>query len=196
MIYNFLISIHSQAKLEGEGGTLYQNGGGSNTSAVFNPDSSEISLTIPSSDAPYDAPYQQWDNEGRAVGYAPDPRIYAPQPKKPESLLPGAVGNHTPTTRTAPLPHESTDTVAWELQTNAEQGQSYRLSPIPSEALHNPYDDSTTFQSPTTMYAPLAGPPPSSSVATGEYAFSAPSHSFSGGRGRASPPPPSYVSRQ
>ncbi|OAX38703.1 hypothetical protein K503DRAFT_740762 [Rhizopogon vinicolor AM-OR11-026] len=171
-----------QAKLESESETLYQNGG-ANTSAVFNPGSSDTTLTIPltsHSDAPYDAPYQRWDSEGRAVGYAPDPRIYAPQPQKLENPFP--IGNKTPTIATAPLRQESTDTVSWELQTNAGQGQSYRLDAITPEPLRNPYDDKTISEPATTSYAPPAGPPPSSATA-GAYA-------------ERMSPPPTYLSRQ
>jgi len=178
--------------LESASRTLYQNGG-SNTSAVFNPHASDTTLTIPltsSSDAPYDPPYQQWDSEGRAVGYAPDPRIYAPQPKRFENPFP--VGNKTSTVGTIPLRHESTDTVAWELQTNAEQGQSYRLdavTPVP-EPLQNPFDDGMSSEPATASYAPPAGPPPSSATA-GAYAL----HSFTTSPEKTSPPP-SYISRQ
>ncbi|KAJ8591977.1 hypothetical protein M405DRAFT_788130 [Rhizopogon salebrosus TDB-379] len=185
-----------QAKLENESGTLYQHGG-SNTSAVFNPDSSNSNLTIPlhsSSDIPYDSPYQQWDSEGRAVGYFPDPRIHAPQPKMPASPFPA--DSRTPTIGTVPLRHESTDTVAWELQTNAEQGQSYPLGSITPEPLQNPFDNMAGSEPATTSYAPPAGPPPSSSATAGGYAFTAPLSSFSGGPGTTSPPPPSYLSRQ
>lgn len=162
---------------------------------MFNPNSSDTTLTIPSSGAPYDPPYQQWDSEGRAVGYAPDPRIYAPQPKKSGSPFPA--GNKAPTIGTPPLRHDSTDTVSWEIQTNAAQGQSYPLSSITPEPLHNPFDDGTSSEPATTLYVPPVGPPPSSSIApAGGYPFSAPLHSFAGGPERTSPPPPSYMSRQ
>ncbi|KAG0693625.1 snare associated Golgi protein-domain-containing protein [Suillus ampliporus] len=201
-----------QAKLEGESGSLYQNGGAT-TSAVFNP--SETTL------APYDPPYQQWDSEGHAVGYAADPHVYAPQPKKPDNPF---TADMTPTMGTKPLRHESTDTVGWELQTNAAQGQSYPLSAVTPEPLRNPYDDKmgsepavVSYPPPAglppssaaggyTSYTPPLGPPPSSTAggfasyappagppppsAAGGYAFGARPHSFAGGPGTTSPPPP------
>lgn len=203
-----------QAKVDAESESLYQNGG-ANTSAVFN--TSDITLPLNSfSDAPYDAPYQQWDSEGRAIGYAPDPRIHAPQPKKPENPNPFS-GDTIPTLGTKPLRQESTDTVGWELQANAAQGQSYRLSAIATEPLRNPYEgemdaeevvggeyppappslagrplSSGVGRSPSSgiagvaAYAPPPGPPPPPPGAG--YAFSAPGHSFSGA---SSPPLPS-----
>ncbi|KAG1880782.1 hypothetical protein F4604DRAFT_1747865 [Suillus subluteus] len=163
-----------QAKLDAESESLYQNGG-ADTSA-------------------------QWDSEGRAIGYAPDPRIHAPQPKKPENPNPFP-GDTTPTLGTKPLRQESTDTIGWELQANAAQGQSYRLSAIAAEPLRNPYEDegemdaeevSGVGRSPSSgiagvaAYAPPPGPPPPSPGAG--YTFSAPGHSFSGA---SSPPLPS-----
>ncbi|KAG2113449.1 uncharacterized protein F5147DRAFT_46318 [Suillus discolor] len=200
-----------QAKLDAESESLYQNGG-ANSSAVFN--TSDTTLPLNSSDAPYDPPYQRWDSEGRAVGYTPDPRIHAPQPKKPENPNPFP-GDITPTLGTKPLRHESTDTVGWELQANAAQGQSYRLSAMTAEPLRNPYGGEDEMDAEEVLgegYAPappsLAGPPPSSRVGRSSssgisgiaayapppgpppgagYAFSAPGHSFSG---PSSPHPP------
>ncbi|KAG1744955.1 uncharacterized protein EDB91DRAFT_1199932 [Suillus paluster] len=211
-----------QARLEGESGSLYQNGG-ANTSTVFNPSDTTLATPLNSfQNAPYDPPYQQWDSEGRAVGYTADPRVYAPQPKKPEHQFPADM---TPTMGIKPLRQESTDTVAWELQTNAAQGQSYALSAITPEPLRNPFDDTTSSEPMAASYAPPAGPPPSSaagyasytpplgpppssaaggiasyapppgpppSSAAAGYAFSAPPHSFSG---TTSPPPPNYATR-
>jgi uncharacterized membrane protein YdjX (TVP38/TMEM64 family) len=205
-----------QAKLDAESESLYQNGGAT-TSAVFN--TSDTTLPLNSfSDAPYDPPYQQWDNEGRAIGHAPDPRIHAPQPKKPENLNPFS-GDTTPTLGTKPLRQESTDTIGWELQANAAQGQSYRLSAMTAEPLRNPYGGEDEMDAEEvggdgypTVPAPVAGRPlssgvgrpPSSGVAGiaayapppgppppppgAGYAFSAPGHSFSGA---SSPPLPS-----
>ncbi|KAG2064218.1 hypothetical protein BDR04DRAFT_284201 [Suillus decipiens] len=194
-----------QAKLNAANESLYQNGG-ANTSAVFN--ASDVTVPLNSFS---DTPYQQWDSEGRAIGYAPDPRIYAPQPKKPENPNPFP-GDTTPTLGTKPLRQESTDTVAWELQANAAQGQSYRLSAMATEPLRNPYEGQgemdaeevggdlsssgvgRSFSSGiggVTAYAPPPGPPPP--PLNTAYAFSAPGNSFSGA---SSPPPPSYATRQ
>jgi uncharacterized membrane protein YdjX (TVP38/TMEM64 family) len=207
-----------QAKLYAESESLYQNGG-TNASAVFN--TSDTTLPLNSfSNSPYDPPYQQWDSEGHAVGYAPDPRIHAPQPKKPDNPNPFP-GDITPTLGTKPLRHESTDTVGWELQANAAQGQSYRLSAMAAEPLRNPYEGEGEMDAEEVVgggYPPsLAGRLPSSGVGQSSssgiggvaayapppgpplpppgagYAFSAPGHSFSG---PSSPPPPSHATRQ
>ncbi|KAG2149149.1 guanine nucleotide exchange factor in Golgi transport N-terminal-domain-containing protein [Suillus clintonianus] len=137
------------------------------------------------SNSPYDPPYQQWDSGGRAVGYAPDPRIHAPQHKKPESPFPSDL---TPTLGTNFLRQESTDTAGWELQANAVQGQSYRLSAIAPEPLRNPYggDGEMDSESIVPSYPPPAAPPPGAG-----YVFSAPGHSFAGG---SSPPLPGTIS--
>lgn len=194
-----------QAKLNAVNESLYQNGG-ANTSAVFN--ASDVTVPLNSFS---DTPYQQWDSEGRAIGYAPDPRIYAPQPKKPENSNPFP-GDTTPTLGTKPLRQESTDTVAWELQANAAQGQSYQLSAMATEPLRNPYEGQGEMDAEevggdpsssgvgrslssgiggVTAYAPPPGPPPP--PLNTAYAFSAPGNSFSGA---SSPPPPSYATRQ
>ncbi|KAH7886678.1 snare associated Golgi protein-domain-containing protein [Phlebopus sp. FC_14] len=195
-----------QVKLEGES-DLYQMGGvtGSNEDAVFNPNSSEVTVTTPlaHSDAPYDPPYQQWDNEGRAVGYA-DPGVLAPQPRRANGAFdPGMV---TPTRATSAaaisrLRQESTDSVGWELQTNAADGQSYPLHSIsdslPAQPLRNPYEDKGSSEPIIPPFAPPPGPPPAASPG---YAFSSPQHSFAGGNAvnpstrLKSPPPPTYRS--
>lgn len=81
-----------QAKLSGNDSTVYLNAPafGSNynftsSTSVFNPHKSDSSLPYGSrrSDSPE---HQQWDAEGRAVNYAPDSTLYAPQPKRPAKL--------------------------------------------------------------------------------------------------------------
>lgn len=77
-----------QAKMERAGFMPY---GGSNDSAVFNPRGSETNIPLnPTSDSPYRAttPYQQWDKDGRAIGYAGDPRLLSPQPQRPAARMP------------------------------------------------------------------------------------------------------------
>ncbi|EIN03921.1 hypothetical protein PUNSTDRAFT_128506 [Punctularia strigosozonata HHB-11173 SS5] len=61
---------------------------------AFNPAGSDTDIPLgpyqPQSYQPHSyqqqqrqSPYQQWDASGRAVGYAPDPRLHAPQPHRP-----------------------------------------------------------------------------------------------------------------
>ncbi|KAI0077787.1 hypothetical protein K474DRAFT_1595263 [Panus rudis PR-1116 ss-1] len=76
-----------QAKLNGTSGstpfgdaTQLENG-----SEIFNPNASNTNLPLnPRHDDGFQ--HQQWDAEGRAVGYSGDPTLYAPQPKRPTKL--------------------------------------------------------------------------------------------------------------
>ena len=197
----FLISHHSQGKLNGD--VLYQNSGmtGSTDDAIFNPNASDVNLTTPltHSDAPYDSPYQQWDKDGRALGYAANPRVFAPQPRRANASFDAALVVPSPTGSAIGAGRsrqESTDTAGWELQTNAADGQAYPLHAIPephlpAEPLQNPFENASS----ETVVPPSVLPPARSS--TGEYAFSAPQHSFEGKSSNQatrvfSPPPPSY----
>ncbi|KIJ67230.1 hypothetical protein HYDPIDRAFT_25702 [Hydnomerulius pinastri MD-312] len=197
-----------QAKFNGD--VLYQNVGinGSND-AVFNPNASDITVTTPlaHSDAPYDPPYQQWDRDGNAVGYAPDPRVAAPQPRRANNSFDAGLMAHSRANSAAATNRprqESTDTVGWELQTNAADGQAYPLHTIPESLpaapLVNPFEERESSETVIPPIAPPPGPPPAAS-STGGYAFSSARHSFAGGGNlgapparAASPPPPSYRS--
>lgn len=196
-----LISHHSQAKSNGD--VLYQNSGiiGSTEDTVFNPNASDVNL-IARSDAPYDTPYQQWDRDGRALGHASDPRVFAPQPRRASTPFDTAfVPPRTESVAGAARPRqESTDTARWELQANAADGQAYPLHAIPEphlpvEPLQSPFENASS-----ETIIPFSEPPPERSSA-GEYAFSSPQHSFQGSSGNQptltrvlSPPPPSYRS--
>jgi uncharacterized membrane protein YdjX (TVP38/TMEM64 family) len=198
-----------QAKLN-EG--LYQNVdmNGSNDDGIFNPNPSDVNLTTPlaRSDSPYDPPFQQWNSDGRAVGYAPDPRVFAPQPRRandpfdavfvPPSRSESASGTLKPR-------QESTDTAGWELQTDAADGQAYPLHALPESLplgpLRNPFEDDESSESVVPPIAPPPGPaPPPTTSSPGEYAFSSPKHSFAGTGKSGTPssqafsPPPSYQS--
>lgn len=195
LVQRSLISHYSQTKLNGD--VLYQNNGitGSTDDTIFNPIASDVNLTTPltRSDAPYDSPYQQWDKDGRALGYATDPRVFAPQPRRanasfdPVLVVPSRTGSAAGAGRSR---QESTDTAGWELQTNAADGPAYPLHAIPEpvEPLRNPFENASA----ETI---VPGPPPARSSA-GEYAFSAPQHSFEGNSGnqptKAFSPPPGY----
>ncbi|KAF8840464.1 hypothetical protein BDN67DRAFT_1011475 [Paxillus ammoniavirescens] len=193
---------------------LYQNVGmnGSNDDAVFNPNPSNVSLTTPlaQSDAPYDPPYQRWDGAGHAVGYAPDPRVLAPQPRRandsfdPTFIAPSLTGSASTNIKKR---QESTDTAEWELRTNAADGQAYPLHSIPEPLppLRNPFEDEDN-ESTATVIPPLSPPPgpPVTAPSTGKYAFGHPRHAFGGGDNPGAPsaqafspppgPPPSYGS--
>ncbi|KAI0293888.1 snare associated Golgi protein-domain-containing protein [Multifurca ochricompacta] len=74
-----------QAKMELDR-SFYNN----NTSTVsgFNPNPSESDIPLRHYDPEHGAGFeetahQQWDEMGRAIGYAPDPRLHAPRPRPP-----------------------------------------------------------------------------------------------------------------
>lgn len=172
---------------------------GSTDDTIFNPNASDVNLTTPltHSDAPYDSPYQQWDRDGRAVGYVADPRVFAPQPRRANASFDAALvvpSRAESTAGAGPPRQESTDTAGWELQTNAADGQAYPLHTIPDshspvESLRNPFDNASS-----ETVIPPDGPPPARPSAGG-YAFSAPQHSYEGKAGdqpKAFSPPPSY----
>lgn len=51
------------------------------TSSVFNPDNNNSDPAIPLTSATY----QQWDSNGRAIGYAQDPTLHTPKPQTANS---------------------------------------------------------------------------------------------------------------
>lgn len=51
---------------------------------VFNPQNSETD--IPLTATTHEPRHQQWDQHGRAIGYAPDPNIHSPAPRNPKIL--------------------------------------------------------------------------------------------------------------
>ena len=77
-----------QAKIE-LGSSYYNNN--DSTISTFNPNPSDTDIPLqpydPESEAGYGGgpshQHQQWDESGRAVGYAPDPRLHAPRPRAP-----------------------------------------------------------------------------------------------------------------
>jgi hypothetical protein len=63
--------------------------------SAFNPNSSESDIPLHPYDSERDAGFeesthQRWDERGHAVGYAPDPRLYAPR-ARPPSFKPSAL---------------------------------------------------------------------------------------------------------
>jgi len=72
----------SQAKLARLDFSPYANANavGSSQTVGFNPRSSDSEIPLSVGDG--SMYHQQWDKEGRAVGYAVDPQLHAPQPKR------------------------------------------------------------------------------------------------------------------
>jgi uncharacterized membrane protein YdjX (TVP38/TMEM64 family) len=166
-----------QAKFERAGFMPY---GSSNDSTVFNPYGSDTNIPLnPSTDSPYSAgaPYQQWDKEGRAIGYASDPSLLAPKPRHviPTYRNDKDVGTSYPqggseTAGRSAVRQESGDSIGW---VNQHEGASetYQLPRItgspqrlasPLGAHESPYNaaPSATNQ---LSYPPPFGPPSSTS---------------------------------
>lgn len=81
-----------QAKLNAaNSSTAYLTGPNNfSTTSVFNPNASTSSLPGAGGRRSSSPEHQQWDAQGRAVNYAPDPTLYAPQPKRPPTRLPSS----------------------------------------------------------------------------------------------------------
>jgi hypothetical protein len=63
---------------------LYDNNTPSVSTFNPNPSDSDIPLRPYGSDTDLEGTtHQQWDETGRAIGYAPDPRLHAPRPRPP-----------------------------------------------------------------------------------------------------------------
>lgn len=91
-----------QAKMQ-RANLPFSNVSASESSSVFNPagNTSDSHLPLTSKDDGFQ--YQQWDSEGRAVGYSGDPTLYAPQPKRPASRIPSLPPSSTATSRSNTL---------------------------------------------------------------------------------------------
>ncbi|KAF9005110.1 hypothetical protein BDQ17DRAFT_1424263 [Cyathus striatus] len=83
-------------------GNVYTN---PENAGIFNPQNSDS-----------DIPLQQWDAQGRALGYAQDPNLYAPQPRRISGVP--KIGQSAV--------RQSTEEVGWDL---GSRGSSAALSP-------------------------------------------------------------------
>jgi hypothetical protein len=173
-----------QVKLARANFTPYHASNNSSNSVVFNASETNIPLN-PTGDLPYGAmpPHQQWDKEGRAIGYAGDPRLYAPAPRPPQNLSPADnevsdVGTIYPQSKErgggrTPLRQESGDSVEWNGRRDTFDIPRI-VSPV-HEPIHNPFESnasqSAPSQTPTqaqfsqfgqqpTLTTDIASPPP------------------------------------
>ncbi|KAJ7471910.1 hypothetical protein FB451DRAFT_1251376 [Mycena latifolia] len=107
---------------------------------------------------PYVEQHQQWDAQGRAVGYTPGPTpqvMYAPQPQRSgpgrAEIVPGAyvapgdaqVYAHGRTTAVAR--QETSDEVGWDMQMRERPQQQYQQSP-PQQYQQSPPQRQQTLQ--------------------------------------------------
>jgi hypothetical protein len=139
-----------QAKMD-LGPSYYGNN--ESTVSAFNPNSSDSEIPLqpydPESEAGLGGPsHQQWDERGRAIGYAPDPRLHAPRPRPP-SFSPTAL-------------YDAPAAVTEDEWTNAKSPKTARL-PDPASI---PAPASAAYSSPssavaTTPAASFPSPPQS-----------------------------------
>ncbi|KAI0259111.1 snare associated Golgi protein-domain-containing protein [Gloeopeniophorella convolvens] len=190
-----------QAKMEYTG--AYYNNASTVSAFRSNPSDSDVTLQ------PYDpegglgseeSVHQQWDEYGRAVGYAPDPQLHAPRPRQP---------SFTPSARYAPPASAAAATATMAASgdewSNARTPRtptasapapprihvSQPSSPVPQ---HVPYNTSPLSFAPPAPFPPAPRSPPAS--ASAQYVtyqpeqFASMPGSTSVGRANTLPTPP------
>ena len=85
-LYSFFCPFISQAKLQAVDSLPYGNSGIVNSTASMASNGRKSESELPLTASFQTAGFQQWDSQGRAVGYAPDPTLYAPQPQRPVKI--------------------------------------------------------------------------------------------------------------
>ncbi|PSS34042.1 hypothetical protein PHLCEN_2v1946 [Hermanssonia centrifuga] len=142
------------------------------TSGAFNPNASDSDMPLTANFN--ESSYQQWDSNGRAVGYAPDPMLYAPQPQRPRVPQSASrAGSNAPTpvmseyngSRGPPSRQNTSGSAAsWDVQTHAGGADAYQMSR--ASPYTDPYSNSTRVPPPQIQQMPYSqSPPPIHSVA-------------------------------
>jgi hypothetical protein len=131
-----------QGKLARSDFSPYLHGSLSATSDVFNPTISDFDIPLTTNRAtPH---YQQWDKQGRAVGYVGDPQIiHTPKPQvgSAASFLPSKLARDAEERMTRPLTtrEDSGDSVDWDVgRRNTHNQSSIPIQPT----FQNAYDSS------------------------------------------------------
>jgi hypothetical protein len=118
-----------------------------NSSVVaFNPTGSESDIAL---DQYGHAQHQQWDPSGRAVGYASDPRLHAPQPQRPTPASPADY-------RPVPVRRATDESNGWE------SGSSASLDSQPGAQADARFGRTGSPPRTANVYAPPQAPPPAS----------------------------------
>lgn len=114
----------------------------STTNIPFNPRTSDSELPL-TANFNAESSYQQWDSQGRAVGYSGDPTLYAPQPRKLANIPSGGAVSQGSSTGTSPAPYmserdgyraqplrqnTSDSTASWDVQGQLGGPNSYPMS--------------------------------------------------------------------
>ena len=149
---------HRQAKESGIN-TPYSNSSvlESTTNIPFNHRSSDSELPL-TANFNTDFSHQQWDSQGRAVGYASDPTLYAPQPQKPARVPSSMSSQGSSSAGPSPAPHMSerdgyraqplrqntgSSTASWDVQGQVGGPNSYQMSrPQYNNQFPNPHSGS------------------------------------------------------
>jgi hypothetical protein len=147
-------SFHRQTKIARADFTPYDNPSyDSSTSVVFNPNVSDSDIPLkPSAGAT--SPYQQWDKNGRAVGFAGDPHLYSPHPQRRDK---GFMGRY----EEEDAHRQSSESVGWDMQpSSSRETIPPRFASPPgvgSPRLPDPFDSVETVHQ--IGYAPRRSPP-------------------------------------
>ena len=155
------MNLNSQGKLQRAELSPYSNEDFSPSADVFHPNASDSDIPLNNQ---RDSHYQQWDQHGKAVGYAADPSIISPKPlvanasflpsKYPRDVEEG--GN----LMKKPGRQESTDVVGWQQDEDPYAPDSF-VQNHPSSRLKNPYPNQQREQTPTQsnfVNGPLSPP--------------------------------------
>ncbi|KAL4250920.1 Golgi apparatus membrane protein TVP38 [Abortiporus biennis] len=129
----------------------------STTSVTFNPNESETTLPLTATfPPPAEGAYQQWDSQGRAVGYSGDPSLHSPRPQRPaQKFQPNLPPSRTTTVGSiAPAMSEYNgrqnsvqSTGSWDVPQQGRQGDIYKMTARVASPPRNPFaDPSTTGQ--------------------------------------------------
>ena len=141
-----------------------------NSSTAFNPQMSDSDIPLT------DGLYQKWDKDGRAMGYAGDPMLHAPQPTRPSLLAPG----HIPANPSDPargevagsdtrgaLSRDSVDSIGWDMQHDATAPSQApgrvnypRVPEATGDNNYGGYRDGYSRMSPTELGQRAFSPPP------------------------------------
>jgi len=161
-----------QAKLERADFGPYGVPNDSSNSVVFNAQASEANIPL---HPVATEPYQRWDKTGHAVGYAGDPRLYAPEPQHPQLRTlsiggggyneDGGVGTTYPKNADAegrtPLRQESGDSVEWNQHGRRDTFDIPRIGSPVHEPPNNPFENTPTDTNQPMFPPPLAPSAPS-----------------------------------
>jgi len=175
----------------------YTNKDAVDSNTAFNPQMSDSDIPL-TGDL-----YQRWDKDGRAVGYAGDPQLHAPQPKhaslSPERIAAGnyvdrypddveATGEHRTggsSTGKSSSRQDSVDSIGWDMRDagsqplhplSSDRGGSPSQVPGRTNYTHTPEATDSYYSAQSDAYSGMGSE--TNPTALGRRAFS--------------PPPPSY----